>query len=80
MIMDVKDKVFCLYSDMVPWIDGLFVCSESECENAKKVVEQAYDDWHEEDDPDEAIGDYIRRRLNENGMEGVEIYWKQMEE
>jgi hypothetical protein len=75
VIIDVKDKVFCLYSEENSWIDALFVCTKSKYEKAKEIVGQAFDDWFDEDDPD-AIGDYIRRRLDENGMEGVEIYWK----
>lgn len=79
MIIDVKDKVFCLYSEINSWIDALFVCSPNVYEKTKEIVERAYNDWFEEDDPDE-IGDYIRMRLDENDLkESVEIYWKQTE-
>lgn len=54
-----------LRSELNPWID-LCIIPYEDFLLVKEVAEKAYDNWWDEE-PNEPIGDYIQRKLNEAG-------------
>ena len=66
-----------VYSDMNTWIDFCVLVDEEDFENAKLIIEKAYDDWWELPDAQfEPLGDFIGGKLTENGI-NFEIYFKE---
>ena len=72
----IKNCIWVM-SEMNTWIDFCIITeNEKDMDRAKKIVEDAYNDWWEiEDAQFEPIADYIGRRLYENGIE-FDMYFK----
>lgn len=66
-----------LQSDLNTWIDFCIV-PYADFLKVKEVAEKAYDDWFN-DDTDEPIGNYIKRKLDEEEL-SYEIYYSEEEE
>lgn len=67
-----------LQSELNPWINICVVPDSYEDFNkVQYFAEKAYDDWFD-DETDEPIGDYIKRKLDEAEC-GYEIYYASME-
>lgn len=75
---EVKSAII-LRSELNTWIDICIVPNNYEDFNkVRYFAEKAYDDWFDED-TDEPIGDYIKRKLNEYEC-SFEIYYASEEE
>lgn len=77
-MLEVRSAIL-LRSELNPWIDICVIPGQHEdFSKVQYFAEKAYDDWFD-DETDEPIGDYIRRKLDE--AECVyEIYNASMEE
>lgn len=72
-------KAILLRSELNPWIDICVVPDPyTDFDKIRCVAEKAYDDWFD-DDTDEPIGDYIKRKLDEAACL-YEIYYASMED
>ena len=68
-----------LRSELNPWIDICIIPDPYEDFNkVQYFAAKAYDDWFD-DDTDEPIGDYIKRKLNKYEFD-YKIYYASMEE
>ena len=66
-----------VWSDMNTWIDFVIITDNPDStEQAKEIIESSYNDWLDDvEESNEPIGDYISRKLYENGIE-FDMYFK----
>ena len=77
-MLEVRSAIL-LRSELNPWIDICVIPGQNEdFSKVQYFAEKAYDDWFD-DETDEPIGDYIRRKLDETECV-YEIYNASMEE
>lgn len=78
--MVTERRCINVWSDMNTWIDFCILVSDADYNEAKVVIDKAYDDWWELPDAQfEPIADYVCRCLADNGIEH-EIYFKENDE
>ena len=70
-----------VYSNINTWIDFMIITDNpGNTKQAKEIIETAYNDWFDDVEGSyEPIGDYISRKLYENGIE-FDIYFKNNDE
>lgn len=70
-----------VFSDTNTWIDFVIITDNPDnTEQAKEIIESSYNDWWDDVEGSyEPIGDYISKKLYENGIE-FDIYFKNEEE
>ena len=74
--MVIMKNCIWVVSDMNTWIDFCVLVDEEDFENAKQIVEKAYNDWWELPDAQfEPLGDYVSRCLTVKGIVH-EMYYK----
>lgn len=77
--MSIATSAIILRSELNPWIDICIVPDPYEDLNKVQcLAEKAYNDWFD-DDIDEPIGDYIKRKLDKAEC-NYEIYYASMED
>ena len=65
-------RVFNLYSTMNEWCDLMIAVNSNDYSKAIELGQQYLFDWHDED-TDEPIGNYIKRRLSEANI-NADVY------
>lgn len=72
MIQRVKSGVIRVFSTMNDWIDCVFIVEEKDIKRAITVLEEAYDDFWEQDTM--AYGDMLEDALNKAEIEYEAFY------
>ena len=68
-MVEVRSAII-LQSELNTWISiCITVGPYEDFEAIKEIATKAYDDWFEDEETDETIGEYLKRRLAEKGHE-----------